>query len=94
MQSRSSAAGPSGLLSVLIAYPSEGCSSMFQPDHIAKAPFIGVISRLLGRVIAPIVQEAQIKIRRDRERRTKSLSRSIAERRIELQRSYYGPCMD
>jgi hypothetical protein len=44
--------------------------------------------RTLGRLAAPIVEEAQVQIRRKRAPEIESQSRPITQRRIELHRSY------
>jgi hypothetical protein len=51
----------------------------------------GAFLRLIGGLFAPIVHQAQIEIRRQCLLETEARSQAILRRRIELQRSHYGP---
>ena len=54
----------------------------------------GAFRRLLAGLFAPIVHQAQIEIRRKCLLETEARSQAIQRRRIELQRSHYGPYSD
>jgi hypothetical protein len=56
--------------------------------RVARVGARGVFVRMLGRLAAPIVEEAQVQIRRKRAPEIESQSRPITQRRIELHRSY------